>query len=53
MSTGEPHSEIIQRLKQERQTRFFGNYLQKVMDQLRQDQMLVVNQEMVNAIAGI
>ena len=49
----EEEGTIVQRLRQERQSRFFGNYLQNTMDQLPQDQQLVINQEMVDVIAGI
>ena len=49
----EEEGTIVQRLRQERQSRFFGNYLQNAMDQLRQDQQLVINQAMVYVIVGI
>ena len=49
----EEEGTILQRLRQEHQSGFFGNYLQHAMDQLRQDQQLVINQEMVDVIVGI
>jgi hypothetical protein len=48
----EEKNQLTQEMTQQKRSRFFASYVQNVVDQLRKENKVIVNQELLDSIVG-